>query len=179
MSKTKNLKRPKSNFFVEILAAFFNSFTKSFHQTAMATILDGLDANQQRIVRGEATTNRLKILIQLHVVLGFFIDIIFELPGNFRMKPAPIDPSEENILRNASLSDNLMARTLTVKCELFIEPGINFQFRSPQHYRYHSTAIRSAVKMVFDDIVLIPQAIIIVIIDSVFYCARWLSSKLK
>ncbi len=53
---------------------------------------------------------------------------------------------EGDILRNASFTDNLMERTVTVKHELFLQPGINFQFRSPEHYKYHSSAIRTAVK---------------------------------
>ncbi len=153
-------------FFGELIIALVLSLSPGFHREVMVVLLSDLDDYKQVIVQSEVDSYRLKFLIQGHVMCGLIIDALFEFPGVFRKQPAGIDWCSGGVLRYATLKDNLMARTLAIKEELFVCSKIDFEYHSEEHWRYHSNIVRSALNKFLDDQVAIPVTFLIVLGES-------------
>lgn len=150
----------------ELFIAMFISLTPSFHREVMNQLLAPLSKDQKRIIKNEVQSKFLIFSIQIHVTFGLLIDYIYEVPSSFRQPPERNDLQSNEIPRPPKLKDNIRARTLSIKQELFLAFKINFELGTREHSRYHYYILRKIWGMLVTDSKELPLAFLIVIIDS-------------
>ncbi len=150
----------------ELFIAIFISLTPSFHREVMNQLLAPLSEDQKGIIKNEVHSKFLILSIQIHVTCGLLIDYIYEAPSSFRQPPERNDFQSNEIPRSPKLKDNVKARTLSIKQELFLAFKMDFELGTRKHSRYHYHILRKIWRMLVTDSKDLPLALLIVIIDS-------------
>jgi hypothetical protein len=162
----------------ELSISIFLSVRPSFHKQVMNRLLIDLEDHQQMvIIKRESKATIVRVAIKYHVICGLITDMIYEMPGIFQNQQSMIIHANVGVIRNATLSDNLMARTLAIKKEVFIDNQTVFMNRTYKRREYHCQVLKRVWLLLFNDIISIPKTLFIITYELVFHMLNFYLRK--